>query len=144
MFVLRKNEIETLDDLFQYRDASRWPEPFFDLEDVIKEPMDAFSNLNDQRIYIFMEFEMSRSQVTHKRTSYSLLDLFGDFGGVLEVGTISIGFLCYSWSEFQFTLKALQKVYNVKTHDENAFRDSNAVKYKKKRRKFRSRLTNES
>ena len=106
-FIFRKNEIETLDDLLQYKDSTHWPEPFFDLEDLVKDTIDPFTDPFGDRIYLYMEFQMSRNFLTHRRTSYALLDLFGDFGGVLEVGMLSLGFFCHTWAEFQFTLKAL-------------------------------------
>lgn len=144
LFIFRRNEIDTLDDLLQFKEPTHWPEPFFDLEDVIKDSLDPFFDPFGERNYVYIEFQMSRSFLTHSRTSYALLDLFGDFGGVLEVGTISLGLFCHTWAEFQFILKALQKVYNVKTRNESVFRNSSAVKYSRKRKKFRSRLTDES
>ena len=57
----------------------------------------------------------------HKRRSFSLLDLFGEFGGVLEVGTIL--FTCYlgGWAEFSYYLKAIQKLYDVKSKHTHQF-----------------------
>ena len=44
-----------------------------------------------------------------------MLDLFGEFGGVLEVLIIILEVIISPWASFSFQLKALQKLYWVRT-----------------------------
>ena len=57
-----------------------------------------------------MSITLADEKVHHSRRIYSLLDMFGDFGGVLEVGTIFFTFFCGSWAEFHYYIKAIQKL----------------------------------
>jgi len=56
-------------------------------------------------------FSIHEETKTHSRTAYGILDLFGDFGGVqyilMLIGSILVGNI----SEFNFTLKAIQKLF---------------------------------
>ena len=75
----------------------------------------------------------------YTRRSYSLLDLFGEFGGVLEVGTILFSMYLGGWAEFQYYLKAIEKLYNVKTRHTGQFA-GDSDKHLKKWNKMKSRL----
>ena len=44
----------------------------------------------------------------------------------------ALNFLFSSWAEFQFYLKAIQKMFNVRTRTPEIFRQSNSKKYEKK------------
>ena len=58
----------------------------------------------------------------------------------MEVCMLIGGFFFGSWAEFQFQLKAIQKLYMVKTKDPTAFRESKAQKYKRKKEKMQLHL----
>ena len=57
----------------------------------------------------------------HLRTEYTVWDLFGEFGGMMEVTFIIGGILLAQYSEYNFILKALRKLYKAKTKDKNLF-----------------------
>ena len=57
----------------------------------------------------------------HQRSSYHLLDLLGDLGGIFELLTGSIGLLMFKVSEHSFILKALKNLFMVNTSDEDIF-----------------------
>jgi len=140
---LQVNSIDTQDDPFQLGSSYRWPMSFFSLDsfsnDVVRPLFLQDMDLGTGQVYLRVSLLLSVEQVLHKRRSYSLLDLFGEFGGVLEVGTILFSFYLGSWAEFQYYLKAIQKLYNVKTKYSDQFAgDSN--KFMKKINKIKDRL----
>ena len=68
-----------------------------------------------------LRYHIYDAQLFHERTEYSILDLFGEFGGVMEFFFVIGGILLSSYSEYNFILKALRKLYMVKTRDDNLF-----------------------
>ena len=52
----------------------------------------------------------------------------GDFGGLYECLVIIINVLISSWASFNFHLKAMQKLYLVKTKEPELLRTSNSKK----------------
>lgn len=63
----------------------------------------------------------------HERSTYSLLDLFGEFGGVLEMLLIILEAVIAPWASFSFQLEALQKLYWVRTEKhKNVFDHNNS------------------
>lgn len=48
------------------------------------------------------------------------------------------------WAEFQYTLKALQKLFMVSSRIDPEFRATNSAKYSKKEKKLLQRLQNQS
>ena len=85
---------------------------------------------------------MSDTKRTYTRRIYSLLDVSGDFGGLLEVVMLLTTLFLSPWAEFQFTLKALQKLYEVKTKRTSEFRKTESNKQTKKREKIEQNLRN--
>lgn len=79
----------------------------------------------------------------YSRTIYGLLDVFGDFGGLLEVVMGVLALIISPWVEFQFNVKAIQKLYSVRTQKNSTFRKSAAKKHIEKRQKIKDRLLNE-
>ena len=57
-------------------------------------------NLGTGQIYLRVNLLFTNEQMLYTRRSYSLLDLFGEFGGVLEVGTILFSMYLGGWAEF--------------------------------------------
>jgi hypothetical protein len=55
------------------------------------------------------------------RQSYSLLDLFGDLGGIFELLKGFIGLLLFQVSEHSFILKALKALFMISTEDPELF-----------------------
>ena len=58
----------------------------------------------------------------HSRQSYSLIDLFGDLGGIFELLTGSIGLLLFQVSEHSFIVTALKNLFMISTEDEDLFK----------------------
>ena len=73
--------------------------------------------MTKQHTYIFAAFNIDNLSETHSREIYTILDLFGDFGGLMEVLLLVTQFLVSSWSEHSFNLKAIQKLFLVKSQD---------------------------
>jgi len=64
-----------------------------------------------------------------------LLDLLGDFGGLMEVLFIFGGYIIGSYTKYNFNLKAMTRLYLAKTKDENLF-ELTSTKSSKKRSKL--------
>lgn len=57
----------------------------------------------------------------HTRQVYSILDVFGDYGGVVEVLMNIASFLVAPIAAHYFNLKAISKLFLVKTKDRKIF-----------------------
>ena len=64
---------------------------------------------------------LSDISVSHSRQKYGLLDLLGDLGGVLEVLLLVSGAFFYSYSEYSFVIKAMQKLFLARSFEKNIF-----------------------
>jgi hypothetical protein len=62
--------------------------------------------------------------------------MLGVVGGVFVVAYCLMYFFLTAWAEFRFFMKAVQKMYFVKTVKENLFYESGSKKYVKKRTKL--------
>ena len=74
-------------------------------------------------------------KIKHSREVYTIFTLMGDIGGMLGVMTYVLSFILGPITEHSFTMKALEKLYFVKTDLPNMFRksstfDKNALKSK--------------
>jgi hypothetical protein len=79
-----------------------------------------------------LEFTLSAVKVLHERTTYGILDVLGDFGGVKEVFDLA-------WSNFyapiighMFLTKAIQNLYYAKTREKNLFKGKASERSQKK------------
>lgn len=84
---------------------------------------------------------LQSQKLQHSRRIYSILDVFGDFGGLKEVIFLIVGFFLAPWSEFSYSLKAIQKLYNVKSKKPSEFRKTKSQKYLDKMKKLDVRIT---
>ena len=96
------------------------------------------------RSYLKMMLIMASDVTQHSRKTYGLLDVFGDFGGLNEVVTTIFFVILAPWVQFNFNVKALQKLYNVKTKKHSKFRRSNSTKYLSKMKKLDKEITTPS
>lgn len=55
----------------------------------------------------------------HIRKLYSLFDLLTDLGGVAELLVILFGIIIFPFSEFSFNIKAIQKLFYVRTRNDD-------------------------
>lgn len=81
------------------------------------------------KMYMVTLVSLSNETIQHSRQIYSLLDLFGDLGGLLEVLSIIFSACIAPWAAFKFDYKAISKLYNVHTRSEGLFRPTNSWKH---------------
>jgi hypothetical protein len=72
-------------------------------------------------LYFFQNYEVSEITINHARKVYGILDLFGDFGGVMEVMLLITHALLSPVSEHSFLVKAISKLYMANTTDSKLF-----------------------
>lgn len=65
----------------------------------------------------------------HTRKTYDLLELSGDFGGLLIVLTILCSTLIAPWAAFKFEYKAIQKLFMVHTNKSGLFETVTSQKH---------------
>ena len=87
---MRWNNIYLIDDIWLHLSSKLYN--FLDIGEVTNDVLSPFyfqfsAAINLQMLMIF-EIRLSEETITHSRVVYSILDLFGDFGGLLEVITI--------------------------------------------------------
>lgn len=70
----------------------------------------------DKSIYYF-GIQLSTQVMINKREAYTVLELSGDLGGVIEIFMIAFGILLTPFAHFLFNLKAIEKLYLAKTKD---------------------------
>ena len=70
---------------------------------------------------MYARIELSNVVVSHSRQVYNILDLLGYYGGLAEVVTVVFAFLVGPLAEHSFLLKAIKKLYFVKTSDSTLF-----------------------
>lgn len=61
---------------------------------------------------------LTTTQKVHERQVYGLLDMMGDLGGVIEIIMILSQLALSGLSEHSFLLKAIEKLYLVKTEED--------------------------
>jgi len=114
-YELQKNIIESYDTFFNILGTPQFEKEVFDL--VTKYNFKTIPSPGfDNGIYYF-GIQLSTTVSINKREAYTLLDLSGDLGGVIEIFTIALGILLSPFAEFLFNLKAIEKLYLAKTND---------------------------
>lgn len=143
---LQPNYISTHDDWLQLLEPYEWPSSFLSIESSEKNILRTKMN-GDFKIYQQYQFALGSEAKYHQRTIYSLLDLFGDLGGLIEACMTLIAVFLHPWSEFVFNVKAIQKLYMVKYGErpqQSGFRRSNSRKYSDKQQKTNERLQSQT
>lgn len=106
----------------QLFDSKEWP-PFFDIfmthKDLISREL-KMPGMTESFYYASL-LTLSDETFLHTRKTYDLLDLSGDFGGLLEVLTILCSMLIAPWAAFKFDFKAIQKLFLVHTKESGLF-----------------------
>ena len=54
-----------------------------------------------------LRYHINDIEIWHDRAEYTLLIMFGDLGGVIEVLLIMGGFIVSSYADFNFVIRAL-------------------------------------
>ena len=78
-----------------------------------------------------MTVGIGSSRVEHTREAYTILNLVGDLGGVLEVFLVLLGIFIYPMSEFSFYLKAMERLFLAKIKSPDFFINVNPEKKKR-------------
>ena len=65
---------------------------------------------------------LSEIAVSHSRQIYDIIDLLGDLGGVMEVLLFVFGFIFFPFSEHNYIIRALQKLYMARTTNDKIFK----------------------
>ena len=82
-------------------------------------------------------FELSDTTYYHSRQVYNILDLLGYYGGLAEVVTGFLAFLVGPVAEHSFLMKAIRKLYLIKTKNDHLFAKPTSEKAKNKEKKQR-------
>ena len=69
-------------------------------------------------------------EINNERTNYGLFDLFGDIGGLMEILTLIGAQLILAYSDHNFIIKALSKLYKARTKSKGLFLNPKKNKYK--------------
>ena len=64
---------------------------------------------------------MYEQVVEHTREVYSVMDILGDLGGLIELVFGAIGIFILPISHYQFNVKAIQTMFLAKTKDKSLF-----------------------
>ena len=129
---LRQHYVETQDEWMQLGQYT-FKGYFYQIGKTVNRP--TVKEVSPNSVYI-VESVLLSEQIKHTRQIYGWLDLLGDLGGVTEVIMICFGFFLYPISEHSFTLKAIRKLFLVRTREENLFlRDEKAEKKEEDYRK---------
>jgi len=72
--------------------------------------------------------------IKHKRKIYDLLDLLGDVGGVSSILIFVFSFICDPITHHSFVMKAMKKLYMVRTKDDTVFKNEGKKQAKMERK----------
>ena len=82
-------------------------------------------------IYMY-QWQFSETSFSHERKIYGILDLLGDYGGVMQVFLILAELLLRPVSEHSFLMKAISKLFLASTVDKNLFKPKTNEKVRRK------------
>ena len=78
--------------------------------------MEYVSKFNPGSVYNTV-VKLQSLKTEHQRKVYGFLGFIGDIGGVTEIVMKLFGFFVLPFSEFSFNLKAMKKLFLVRTTD---------------------------
>ena len=67
-------------------------------------------------------FRIQPNKIEHQRKIYGFLSFIGDLGGVKDIIMLMFGFFVLPFSEFSFNLKAMKKLFLVRSNDHQMFK----------------------
>ena len=104
--------------MFSYKE---WETGFLNLNTgtISKDVMHAKTDVSGSPIYFECVVTLADMAVEHYRRVYGVLDLAADFGGNLGAFVYVLAFIFMPWSEHNFQIKAVQKLFNVLTKRES-------------------------
>ena len=127
--------VETDDDYWMLEQTRE--SQFFDLhlEEVISTQQ---MPTNDSKTYLVLcklFISLSDHVMVHERSVYNVMDLLGDYGGYEYILMTLVALFVGPVAEHSFLLKAISKLYLVRTEEDQLFLEPTGKKYKRKRRK---------
>ena len=78
-------------------------------------------------MFFISEISLDKYTISYERSVYGILDLIGELGGVYELFFISLGWFLNPWSNVTFYLKAVEKLYYVRTKKLSLFKQSHEI-----------------
>ena len=124
---LRKNLISTNDQLFNLGTATSENYKFYDVGEI--KTKDYRQSPTSGSIWS-TKIQLYNNQNQYKRISYDFILLLGDLGGVFSLFITLFGFVILPISKFAFNLKAIQKLFLVRTKDKGLFDDEKVLRNK--------------
>jgi len=71
--------------------------------------------------YFMINISLDTQKIIHTRQVETVLDVFGEMGGLFDFIILLTALLVSPYSEFAFNLKAIQQMYIAKTKDDVIF-----------------------
>lgn len=97
-------------------DAQAVTHNYYSFHSIRKTTFNAVDNGEYKLLGNFV-FTIHEEYVMHQRQVYGILDVLGDFGGVLYILMILGSWVMSSFSEFRFNLEAMNRLYLARTKD---------------------------
>jgi hypothetical protein len=94
--------------------------------------MDSSTNLKYKNLVYWADFTFSKTRVQYERKIYTLLDVFGDYGGVTWVIQTFLAFILGSYSSHSFDTKMISNMFEAKTTDSSMFGPKWGIKAKRR------------
>ena len=70
-----------------------------------------------QKDLYILNIEASLNELSHSRQVYTIIELFGDVGGVLEIFVLLFIFFVQPLTDFSLSIKFIEKFYKQKVAD---------------------------
>ena len=107
---MRKNTYELFDYWYDFLGYPSKEGHFYDFEESIENRQ--LNRIGAFKHYLYvLEIDPSLNGLHHSRSVYTIIDLFGDVGGVLEIFVLLFIFFIQPLTEFSFLIKFIQKFY---------------------------------
>ena len=96
-------------DLFGIKDESSFLKVILESDTSIKKTALKKSNSTIMQA----TFRLSSNSVKHEMSMFTVFDLMGDVGGLLDIFTLILGFLMIPFNHTLFLHKTLNKLYKI-------------------------------
>lgn len=84
---------------------------------------DTLGNINyDRQHIIYISLEIGPSSLLYQRVSYGFIDVAKDVGGLTNVLVVIFSLTNYPLANFSSLLKAIKRLYFVRSKDEKLFK----------------------
>ena len=67
-------------------------------------------------------FDLDETSLKYERTVYDIMSVIGDWGGVVQILEVFGALIVGSWATFNYNIKAIKKLYQVKTFETSLFK----------------------